>query len=87
MPPDFPGGSNGKESACNEEDLGPLSMGFSRQDYWSRLLISSPGDLRNPGIKTVSPLLQAASFPLNHRGNPNSVIEKKKDREIEKIVR
>ena len=32
----------------------PLSMGFSRQEYWSRLLFPSPGDLSNPGIKRIS---------------------------------
>ena len=29
----------------------PLSMGFSRQEYWSRVLFPSPGDLSDPGIK------------------------------------
>ena len=29
----------------------PLSMGFSRQEYWSGLLYLPPGDLPNPGIK------------------------------------
>ena len=33
----------------------PLSMGFSRQEYWSRLPSPSPGDLPDPGIKSVSP--------------------------------
>ena len=32
----------------------PLSLGFSRQEYWSRLPCSSPRDLPNPGIKPVS---------------------------------
>ena len=32
----------------------PLSMGFSRQEYWSGLPCPSPGDLPNPGIKPVS---------------------------------
>ena len=41
----------------------PLSMGFSRQEYWSELLFSSPGDLPDPGIKTWSPALQADSLP------------------------
>ena len=31
-----------------------LSMGFSRQEYWSRLLGPSPGDLPDPGIKPSS---------------------------------
>ena len=42
--------------------LCPLSMGFSRQEYWSRLPLSSPGDLRNPGIEPGSPVLQAGSL-------------------------
>ena len=37
----------------------PLSMGFSRQEYWSRLPFPSPGDLPNPGIKPRSPALLA----------------------------
>ena len=37
----------------------PLSMGFSRQEYWSGLPFPSPGDLPNPGIKPESPVLQA----------------------------
>ena len=32
----------------------PLSMGFPRQDYWSRLPCPSPGDLSGPGIKLTS---------------------------------
>ena len=32
----------------------PLSMGFSRQEYWSGLPFPPPGDLLNPGIKLVS---------------------------------
>ena len=32
----------------------PLSMGFSRQEYWSGLPFPSPGDLSDPGIKSVS---------------------------------
>ena len=31
-----------------------LSRGFSRQQYWSRLPFSSPGDLPNPGLKLGS---------------------------------
>ena len=37
----------------------PLSMGFSRQEYWSGLPFPSPEDLPNPGIKPRSPALQA----------------------------
>ena len=31
-----------------------LSMEFSRQEYWSRLLVPAPGDLPNPGTKPAS---------------------------------
>ena len=41
----------------------PLSMGFSRQEYWSRLAFPSPGDLHNPGIEPGSLALQADSLP------------------------
>ena len=33
----------------------PLSLGFSRQEYWSGLSFPSPGDLPNPGIEPTSP--------------------------------
>ena len=41
----------------------PLSMGFSRQEYWSGLPFPSPGDLPNPGIEPRSPALQADALP------------------------
>ena len=41
----------------------PLSMGFSRQDYWSGLPFPSPGDLPNPEIEPRSRALQAKSLP------------------------
>ena len=41
----------------------PLSMGFSRQEYWSGLPFPSPGDLPDPGIQPRSPALQADSLP------------------------
>ena len=40
----------------------PLSMGFSRQEYWSRLLFPFPGDLPDPGIETASPSLVDGFF-------------------------
>ena len=39
----------------------PLSMGFSRQEYWSGLLFPCPGDVPNPWIKPGCPILQAGS--------------------------
>jgi len=40
----------------------PLSLEFSRQEYWSGLLFLSPGDLPDPGIEHGSPALQADSL-------------------------
>ena len=47
----------------------PLSMGFSRQEYWSGLPFPSPGNLPDPGIEPkslASPALQADSLLLSH---------------------
>ena len=41
----------------------PLSVGFSRQENWSRLPCPPPGDLPDPGIESSSPTLQADSLP------------------------
>ena len=51
---------------------GPLSMEFSRQEYWSRLPFPSPGDLPNPGIEPASPALQADSLPYELPGKQNT---------------
>ena len=40
----------------------PPSMGFSRQEYWSRVPFPSTGDLPNPGIEPGSPAWQADSL-------------------------
>ena len=45
-------------------------MGFSRQEYWSRLPFPSPGDLPNPGIKLGSPALQADALSSEPPGKP-----------------
>ena len=42
----------------------PLSMGFSRQGYWSGVPFLPPGDLLDSGIEPVSLALQANSLPL-----------------------
>ena len=44
----------------------PLSMGFPRQEYWSRLPCPSPGDLPNPGIKPASFASPALTQILYH---------------------
>ena len=46
-----------------------LSMGFSRQEYWSGLPFPSPEDLPHLGIQPQSPTLQADSLLLSHQGN------------------
>ena len=51
----------------------PLSMGFSRQEYWGGLPRPPPGDLPNPGIKPRSPALQADSFPSEPPGKPKNI--------------
>ena len=51
----------------------PLSMGSSRQEYWSGLLCPSPGDLPSPGIKLVflrSPALARRFFTTELPGKP-----------------
>ena len=48
----------------------PLSMKFSRQEYWSVLPFPSPGDLLHPVIKPGSPALPADSLPTELQGKP-----------------
>ena len=43
----------------------PLSMGFSRQEYWSGLPFPFPGDFPHPGIEPGSPALHGDSTNLN----------------------
>ena len=47
-----------------------LSDGLPRQEYWSGLLLLSPGDLPKPGIEPRSQALQADSIPTEVGGNP-----------------
>ena len=46
----------------------PLSLEFSRQEYWDGLPFPSPGDLPDPGVETGSPALQADSLPSEPPG-------------------
>ena len=60
-------------SDCNPMDhslQAPLSMGFSRQEYWSGLPCPSTVYLPNPGIESRSPALQADSLPSEPPGKP-----------------
>ena len=57
----------------------PVSMGFSRQEYWSGLPFSSPGDLSDPGIEPGSPALQVDALPSELLGrNPGVTSDKLK---------
>ena len=51
----------------------PLSLEFSRQEYWSELPFPSPEDLPNPGIEPRSPALQADSLPSEPSGKPHTI--------------
>ena len=55
----------------------PLSIEFSRQEYWSGLPFPSPGDLPNPGTEPRSPTLQVDSLPSEPPGKPRSAKKKK----------
>ena len=46
----------------------PLSMEFSRQEYWSGVPFPSPGELLDPGIKLGSPAMQADTLPSEPQG-------------------
>ena len=48
----------------------PLSLGFSRQEYWNGLLFPPPGHLPDSGIELRSPVSQADSLPSDHQGSP-----------------
>ena len=48
----------------------PLSMGFSRREYWSGLPFPSPGDLPDPGIEPGSPALRADALTSEPPGKP-----------------
>ena len=53
----------------------PLSVGFSKEEYWSGLPCPPPGDLPDPGVKPVcpeTPALQVDSLLLSHLGKPKA---------------
>ena len=50
----------------------PLSMEFSKQEYWSGELFPFPGDLPNPGTEPRSPALQVDSLPSEPPGKPRN---------------
>ena len=48
----------------------PLSVGFSRQEYWNVLPFPSPGELPDPGIEVMSPALADRFFTPKAPGKP-----------------
>ena len=57
----------------------PVSMGLSREEYWSGLPCPPPGDLPDPGIKPMSsaaPALQVDSLPLVPTGKSRMLLGK-----------
>ena len=58
----------------------PLSMGSSRQEYWSGLPFPTPRDLPNPGTQPLCLThWQVISLPLCHLGSPILVYEQEKE--------
>ena len=50
----------------------PLSMGFSRQEHWSRSPFPSPGGLSEPGMETASPAWAGGFFTAQPAGKPET---------------
>ena len=49
----------------------PLSMGLSRQEYWSGLPFPSLGDLPDLGLKPASPEMSGGFFTIEPEGSPD----------------
>ena len=61
---------------CTVAYKAPLSMEFSKQEYWSGLPFSSPGGLCDPGIEPGSPTLHADALPFEPPGKPEELYKK-----------
>ena len=60
---------------CTVACQAPLSMEFSREEYWSGLPFPTLGDLPGPGIEPeypASPALADGFFPLSHEESPST---------------
>ena len=71
----------------------PLSMGFSRQEYWSGLPFPSPGEPLDPGSEPASPVFPTwagDSLSLSHLGSPLEnhlfIFNEKSQNDILKII-
>ena len=60
---------------CTVARQAPLSMGFSRQEYWSGLPFPFSGDLLDQGIEPKSSALQADFLPAELQGKPTDRIK------------
>ena len=62
--------SNSFATTWNLAHQAPLSLEFSRQEYWSGLPFPSPEDLPDPGIKPTSPAQAGSFFTTEPPGKP-----------------
>ena len=60
----------------------PLSVGFSRQEYWSGLPFPSPGALPNPGTEPGLPHCRQMLYHLNHQGSSGNPKDTKKSLKV-----
>ena len=65
----------------------PQSMGFSRQEYWSGLPFSSPGDLLDPGMELISPEAPALAGRFFTTEPPEKFQCQSKEERIKKMCR
>ena len=63
-----------------------LSMGFPKQEYWSRLPFFSPGDLPDPGIELTSPAWAGGFFTTKPPGKPPLIWEHQSGTQIVTIL-
>ena len=57
------------------DPMAPLSVGFSRQEYWSGVLFPSPGDLPNPGIKPCLLHCRQILYRVSYKGSPTQSLD------------
>ena len=60
------------DTPCTRAHQAPLSIGLSKQEYWSGLPCPPPGDLPNPGIGLGDPALQGDCLPSEPPEKPNN---------------
>ena len=63
----------------------PLSMGFSRQEYWSGLPFPSPGDLPYPGIELTFPELAGKFLITEPPGKPKRKLQFRSDQSLSRV--